>query len=230
MKTSAKFVLSVMAASLLPLGVAAQTGSVSPNDSSQVLQNRNSVPAEVDKTGGDTKSSNATRDKKAQQGAGANAALASLNEADKKFVMEASISNATEIEASQLALAGTSNAKVKKFAEQMVKEHRQLGDELNATLQKQGIDVPRAEPKDETLSLLKSLRGDDLDRAYIEHVAVDEHRKAVELFSAESTNGGNAALKAAAKKALPKIKHHYEMGQQLAKSETSAEKAKATTK
>lgn len=229
MKTSAKLALSIMAASLLPLPAIAQTGTAIPNDSSQVLQNRNSTPAEIDKTSG-AQSSNATRDKKSQQGAGVNAALASLSAPDKKFVMEASISNATKIEASQLALAGTSNAKVKKFAEQMVKEHRELADELNATLQKEGVEVPRAEPKDETLSLLKSLRGEDLDRAYIEHVAVDEHRKAVELFSAESTNGGNAALKAAAKKVLPKIKHHYEMGQQLAKSETSPENVKATTK
>lgn len=197
-----------------------------PQDSSTVLQNRNSTAAEASRTeGAGNQSSNAMRNKESVAHDNAGAKLASLSEHDRKFVMEASTSNATEIEAGQLALSTSNNSKVKKFAEQMVKDHQQLADELNAALQKSGIDVPRAEPKDEVLSVLKSLRGNDFDQAYVEHVAVDEHRKAVELFSDESAKGDNAALKGVASKGLAKIKHHYEMGKRLSKS-----LAKASTK
>lgn len=222
MKKHAKIALVAFASSMLPMSaVLAQTGSsMTPQDSSTVLQNRNSTAADTTRTEGTgNQSSNAIRNKESVSRDNAGAKLSGLSERDRKFVLEASNSNATEIEASKLALSSSNNAKVKKFAEQMVKDHQQLGDELNATLQKAGVDVPRAEPKDEVLSTLKSLRGNDFDQAYVQHVAVDEHRKAVELFSDESTKGDNAALKGVATKALPKIKHHYEMGQQLAKAE-----------
>jgi putative membrane protein len=61
------------------------------------------------------------------------------------------------------------------------------------------------------------LHGADFDKAYIAQVAVDGHRKAVAIFSTESKGGNNAQLKNVAARALPIIKHHYAMAQQLAK-------------
>ena len=64
--------------------------------------------------------------------------------------------------------------------------------------------------------------GAEFDTAYIDKVAVGGHEKAVELFRTESQSGNDAALKAAAAKALPIISHHLAMAQQLAKAKAGA--------
>ncbi|MGF6817654.1 putative outer membrane protein [Paraburkholderia atlantica] len=60
------------------------------------------------------------------------------------------------------------------------------------------------------------MKGNEFDAAYVEQVGVEAHQRAVDLFQQQSESGTDAQLKAAAAKALPTIKHHLEMAQQLA--------------
>jgi putative membrane protein len=60
------------------------------------------------------------------------------------------------------------------------------------------------------------LHGKQFDSVYIQQVALAGHKKAVAAFQAEADGGQNAALKKAAQKALPTIKEHLAMAQQLA--------------
>ncbi|QIE23133.1 hypothetical protein SBC1_10110 [Caballeronia sp. SBC1] len=139
-----------------------------------------------------------------------------LSPADQQFVQDAGTAGATEIAASKLALTNSSDVQVKSFAQRMIADHTRLARNLDIVAKRQGITAAPSADASVTGSL-ESLHGADFDRAYIAQVAVDGHRKAVAVFSTESKNGGNTQLKNVAARALPIIKHHYAMGQELAK-------------
>jgi putative membrane protein len=139
-----------------------------------------------------------------------------LSPADQQFVQDAGTAGATEIAASKLALTNSSDVQVKSFAQRMIVDHTRLARNLDIVAKRHGITAAPSADASVTGSL-ESLRGADFDKAYIAKVAVDGHRKAVALFSTESKNGNDALLKNAAIKALPIIKYHYAMAQQLAK-------------
>jgi len=114
---------------------------------------------------------------------------AKLSPADQQFVQDAGTEGATEIA---------------------------LARNLDIVAKRQGItSAPSADAS--VTGSLETLHGADFDKAYIAQVAVDGHRKAVAIFSTESKGGNNAQLKNVAARALPIIKHHYAMAQQLAK-------------
>jgi putative membrane protein len=140
---------------------------------------------------------------------------------DQQFVQDASTAGATEIAASKLALKNSSDKQVKDFAQRMITDHTRLARNLDVIAKRHGITAsPGAESS--VIGSLQNLKGADFDKAYIEQVAVGGHQKAVELFRTESESGNDAALKAAAKKALPIISHHLAMAQQLAKSKAAS--------
>jgi len=138
-----------------------------------------------------------------------------LSPADQQFVQDAGTAGATEIAASKLALTNSSDAQVKSFAQRMIADHTRLARNLDIVAKRQGITAAPSADASVTGSL-ESLHGADFDKAYIAQVAVDGQRKAVAVFSTESKSGSNAQLKNVAARALPIIKHHYAMAQQLA--------------
>jgi putative membrane protein len=141
---------------------------------------------------------------------------AKLSPVDQQFVQDAGTAGATEIAAGKLALANSSDAQVKSFAQRMIADHTRLARDLDIVAQRQGITAAPGADASVTGSL-ESLHGADFDKAYIAQVAVDGHRKAIAVFSTESKAGGNTQLKNIATRALPIIKHHYAMAQRLAK-------------
>lgn len=134
----------------------------------------------------------------------------------KQFVQDAGTAGATEIAAGKLALTNSSDAQVKSFAQRMIADHTRFARNLDIVAQRQGIMAAPSADASVTGSL-ESLHGADFNKAYIAQVAEDGHRKAVAVFSTESKAGGNAQFKNSATRALPIIKHHYAMAQQLAK-------------
>jgi putative membrane protein len=144
-----------------------------------------------------------------------------LSAGDQEFVQEAGIAGATEIAASKLALKNSSDKQVKEFAQRMIADHTKLARNLDVIAKRHGITAsPSADSS--VIGSLQNLKGTEFDKAYIQQVAVGGHQKAVELFKKESTQGNDAALKAAAGKALPVISHHYSMAQQLAKTKAAS--------
>jgi putative membrane protein len=148
------------------------------------------------------------------QSSAAAATEGKLSAADQQFVQDASQAGATEIEASKLALKNSSDPQVKKFATQMIADHSKLARNLDVIAAKKGMKAPPAADS-AVIGKLQELKGADFDKAYIDQVAVGGHQKAVELFQKESDSGADPQLKAAATKALPVIKHHLAMAQQL---------------
>jgi len=135
---------------------------------------------------------------------------------DKAFVQAASMSNSTEIDASKLAMDKSYDGDVKLYARRMVADHSKLMLQL-----KYAAPHNVAAPKDNSdialMSQLKGLQGQAFDKVYIQKLAVDGHRQAVQAFEAEAKNGQNADLKKAAQSALPTIQLHYDMAVKLAK-------------
>ena len=118
-------------------------------------------------------------------------------------MQDASQSDATEIAASKVALKNSSDPHVKKFAQQMITDHTKLSHAMAALVSKKGFtSTPSADSA--LVGKLQTLKGKEA------------HQRAVDLFQQESTSGTDAQLKAAAQHALPTIKHHLAMAQQLA--------------
>jgi putative membrane protein len=138
-----------------------------------------------------------------------------LSPADQQFVQEASKSDATEIAASKIALKNSRDPHVRKFAQQMIVDHTKLSHGMAALVAKKGFsETPSADSA--LVGKLQTLKGTQFDQAYVEQIGVEAHQRAVDLFQQESQSGTDAQLKAAVQHALPIIKHHLEMAQQLA--------------
>jgi putative membrane protein len=138
-----------------------------------------------------------------------------LSPGDTQFVEDASRAGATEIAASKLALANASDPQVKKFAQQMIADHTKIARSLDVAASRKGLGKPPGADS-ALVGKLQGLKGDDFDKLYIDEVAVGGHQKAAELFQKESESGKDPQLKSAAAHALPTIRHHLAMAQQLA--------------
>ncbi|RKT22047.1 putative membrane protein [Paraburkholderia sp. RAU2J] len=138
-----------------------------------------------------------------------------LSPADTQFVQDASTADATEIAASKIALKNSNDPHVRKFAQQMIADHTKLSHSMAALVSKKGFNTPPSADS-ALVGKLQSLKGKAFDQAYVEQIGVEAHQRAVDLFERQSQSGTDAQLKAAAAKALPIIKHHLAMAQQLA--------------
>jgi putative membrane protein len=147
----------------------------------------------------------------AQTQAASTAAGNDLPSPDKEFVQAASMSSSTEIDASKLAGKQSQDADVKSFAHHMEIDHTKLAISLKMAAPR-GVAVPKDNSDTAVLNSLSGLHG----KAYIKQIGLAGHEKAVAAFQTEADSGQNADLKKAAQKALPTIKQHLKMAQQLA--------------
>ena len=155
---------------------------------------------------------------RAQQATEAASTTAANNLApvDKAFVQAASMANSTEIDASKLAMDKSFDNDVKLFARRMVADHSKLMIQLKIAAP-HDVTVPKDNSDVALMNALKGLQGHAFDKVYVQKIGIEGHRQAVQAFEAEASSGQNADLKKAAQKALPTIRLHYQMAQQLAK-------------
>jgi putative membrane protein len=139
----------------------------------------------------------------------------SLSSVDKDFVQAASMSSSTEIDVSRLATSNSSDQDVKSFAHHMMLDHTKLTLQLKMAAP-HGVEVPKDNSDTVLLDSLKPLKSADFDKAYISKVGLEGRKQAIAAFEKEAADGQNADLKKAAQKALPTIKEHYQMAQQVA--------------
>jgi putative membrane protein len=132
------------------------------------------------------------------------------------FVKTAALAGMTEVELGKLALAKSSNADIKQFADKMVTDHTKANMELKGIASGKGLEVPTSLDPDHaaTVKSMSAKSGKDFDSAYSRQMVAD-HDKAVTLFQAESGDT-DAELAAFAKKTLPTLRTHQQMSQRLA--------------
>jgi len=128
-----------------------------------------------------------------------------------EFTTQVSMANRFEIEEAELALKQSSDEKVKTFAQLMIKDHTAAEKELESAAKASGAaPVAQLDPAHHQLvDALKGKSGVEFDKAYIAD-QLKAHSQAVELLTGFSASGGDPALKAWAKSALPIVKTHLD--------------------
>lgn len=135
----------------------------------------------------------------------------------KDFVMAASQSDQYEILAAHVAEVQGQDPRVRAFAEEMIRDHRRLIEDLRKAAM--ASELPPPEPgmssdQARLLSSLQSLRGADFDKTYARQQEL-AHAQAVAVEDSFATQGSNPNLRKAAQSALPTIQDHLKMAQQL---------------
>lgn len=140
-----------------------------------------------------------------------------LAQADQMFVTAAAQTDATEIQAGQLAATKARGARVKQFAQKMVADHTQMDQQLMTLAQSKGF-TPDATPTPMATDMMAKLNADRpvaFDRDYLRGQVMG-HQMAVKAFQDEIANGQDADLKAFATNGLPTIQQHLVMARRLA--------------
>ncbi len=136
---------------------------------------------------------------------------------DRNFMFQASFANHAEVAAGQLAASKGMDSSVRAFGRKMVAEHTMAQNELTALAARWGIGLPST-PDTEHILLaqkLQTLSGRAFDTAYI-HSQVEDHKKALQLFSDEVVWGDNRQVKGYAAKYHPHILEHKITAERIA--------------
>ena len=150
---------------------------------------------------------------------------AGLTRGDQKFLDAAAHAGHTEIEGSKLAQTKAASGDVKSFAEQIIKDHTKVGEELDQLAASKNVKVP-TEPSLTQKAKLKMLgvyNGANFDKHYAKEIGLSAHEDAVKLFRKASKEAKDPDVKAFAEKNLQGLEHHLEMARTLA-SATKSEK------
>jgi putative membrane protein len=239
--------VSAVAAMFSAFGVQAQTAtsSTNPNQAGKVskdgaMDNSNSTGMEVRKdTAKSAKSAmagdanNGAMQSGAMGASGAAGATAAgsgakLSAADQKAVKDMAMADMAEVETAKLALSKSQNAEVKAFAQQMVDDHGQALQKVQALAQARGVTLPtEVDAKHKAMAAkLEKMSGDAFDKAYMANAGVKDHTEVHGKLVADSKKIKDADVKALADQHLPVVEQHLKSAQQMsmAKSGTAAGK------
>ena len=136
------------------------------------------------------------------------------------FVRAVATSDLYEMEASRLAEQRSQNAQVKRFAQQMLRDHGKTTGELKGMLpQLQGVSAQQMpatldQQHQALVQQLQGAQGAQFDRLFAQQ-QLQSHQTAVELFRAYAQSGDDARLKQWASQTLPALEEHLREAQQL---------------
>ena len=122
-----------------------------------------------------------------------------------------------EKQSSQIVLQSTKNAKLRTFANHMIKDHTTSTAEVKAAAMKSGITPkpPMLMPKQATMiSQLKAAKGTARDTLYVEQQK-QAHQEALATHQDYASTGDKPALKATAAKIVPVVQSHIDMLQSM---------------
>jgi putative membrane protein len=138
------------------------------------------------------------------------------NAADSMFMTHAAADGMAEVQMGEMALQKTSDPKVKQLAQRIVDDHTAANGKLRALGQQKQVALPNAPMKDaqDKAATMNSMDGARFDQAWVAAM-VDDHQKAVKMFSDETTRTQDADVRSFAQATLPTLKTHLEMAQQL---------------
>lgn len=137
---------------------------------------------------------------------------------DQAFADDAAASDAFEIQTSQLAASKAKSAKVKTFAEAMIKAHTQSTAKLKTAAAAASPAItpqPQLTPmQQQTLEALTAQSGAEFDTAY-KQAQAEAHQMTLDKLKAYSASGAQAPLKAFATEMVPVVTGHLNMAKGL---------------
>jgi len=128
------------------------------------------------------------------------------------FVNKAAAGNLFEIESSKLALSKTTSAKVRMFANEMVKDHSEAAAKFKQAVGDARLKMPAEAletPQQTAMVDLKAEEGPTFDRDYINQ-QYKAHVMTVDMFQAYADAGDNPRLTRFAQEMLPILKTHLD--------------------
>lgn len=132
---------------------------------------------------------------------------------DPEFVRLAKLANQLEIESSELALEKTRTPAVRAYAQNMVEDHTQLGQQIERIVATANIaDVTGSDPlnTEAVMARLRAADGAAFDQAY-KLAQIEAHEWTIELFEqASGEDGLTDTLEQTADGALPLLRQHLE--------------------
>jgi putative membrane protein len=133
-----------------------------------------------------------------------------------EFVNTAANDGMMEVQLGELAQKNASAESVKNYGSMLAKDHSKANDELKSIAAAKNIAVPASLSADHASHLqeMTAKTGKDFDKAYID-MMVEDHGKAIDLFTKQSNDNSDAELQAFAKKTLPTLKKHLEEAKKL---------------
>ncbi|MFC4172901.1 DUF4142 domain-containing protein [Microvirga sp. GCM10011540] len=132
-----------------------------------------------------------------------------------EFVPMATSSNLFEIESSRLALRRARSPEIRRFAQQMIRDHNRATRRMMAVARRAGLPLPRPTLTARHQQMLASLTAaPSFDAAYVD-AQLMAHQESVGLFSAYSRTGDNAPLVEFARATLPVLEMHLNEVQAL---------------
>lgn len=136
----------------------------------------------------------------------------------KNFIDKVMVANRFEIYTSELALKYAQSADVRRFAKQMIDDHRRTGEDFAATLEKADIEPPIDALDLAYTGKFIQLRAfgakNDFDCSYVMQ-QLELHEEAISAFSDYATGGEMPELRAFATRTLPTLEHHLRMARAL---------------
>jgi putative membrane protein len=134
------------------------------------------------------------------------------------FLAQASSANQFEIQSSQLALQASQNATVRNFANVLIADHTQLGQQVASVAAAAHLQPPPMGLLPAQQAALDQLHaagtGYSFDTAY-RQAQIDAHNQAIGLMQNYATSGDVLELRNAAGAAIPMMQRHLAMAQSL---------------
>ena len=146
------------------------------------------------------------------------------------FVNEAAEAGLTEVALSKAAKATSQDPKIKRFADQMVRDHGKVNEELTTLAKSKGLSVPTSldAGHQAIVQNLSNQKGAEFDAAYAKQMQMD-HEKTIALFRA-AEHSTDPDLAAFAKKTLPDLTEHEHMANSLPGATRTANADRAARK
>ena len=143
--------------------------------------------------------------------------------ATQTFVKQAAQSNLAEVEEAKYVMDHTKSQAVKDFAQRMVSDHTMALDQLKQIASTDGYKVPDSVDAKDNMAMekLKHEKSARMNMTYSSDQEKD-HREVISKFEQASRNHQIApAVREYARAALPTLKEHLHLAQQLVASESN---------
>jgi len=195
-----------------------------PRDRSAADTTANRTGAAVDTAAGRVGAAADTTARRAESAAGSVAKRGGWTDASVLGFIGAN--NAGEVRESQLAAKKATNPAVKKFAQQLVTEHRALALEMRSLAGRLSVTPDTTgdvhdlmdHARDQVKELTDKPAGADWDKKYIDN-QIDDHKDMLDKLQDAAKNTNSAELRGAIEKASGKVQEHLTKAQSIKENE-----------
>lgn len=142
--------------------------------------------------------------------------MAMGSDQDKQFLMQASLSDYTEITFSQLATQKATNPQVKAYAQKMITDHQTLETKMKPFADQMGVAPATAldSTHQQLYDQLNQLSGADFDKQYMTAMSQDHH-KSLDAFKMEESSTQNKQMKPVVKQGEKVVAQHTQMADKM---------------